>query len=174
MNSSESIYINNLNITSVYIYKYIIPIFYRIGNIGNFLSVLIFSKKSWKKNVCVFYFNIYILISTFYLNSTILASIFTNGYNINIQNSNIILCKLYFYVSFLFATLSPTILLLASIDRLLISSQNVDTRLYSSKRLAYFLISISLLFWIIFYYHLLIKVNIQEYFYVIMKFQKYI
>jgi hypothetical protein len=69
---------------------------------------------------------------------------------------------LYFYVSFVFATLSPTILILASIDRLLISSQNVDTRLYSSKRLAYFSISISIVFWIIFNTHTLIKVNIQE------------
>ncbi|CAF4038692.1 unnamed protein product [Adineta steineri] len=42
-------------------------------------------------------------------------------------NSSVIACKLYFYASFLFAALSPTILILASIDRLLISSQNVDT-----------------------------------------------
>ena len=68
----------------------------------------------------------------------------------------------FIYVSFLFSTLLPTILILASIDRLLISSQNVDTRLYSSKRLAYFSISISTFFWIVFNFHILIKVNIQE------------
>jgi hypothetical protein len=59
---------------------------------------------------------------------------------------------------------SPSVLILASIDRLLISSQNVDTRLYSSKRLAYFSISLSTFFWTIFYFHFLIKVNIQEYY----------
>jgi len=71
---------------------------------------------------------------------------------------------MFFYVSFLFTTLACTILLLASIDRLLISSQNVDTRLYSSKRLAYFSISLSTFFWTIFNFHFLIKVNIQEYY----------
>ncbi|CAF1565200.1 unnamed protein product [Adineta steineri] len=92
-----------------------------------------------------------------------LGLVFLNGFNISLQNSNVLLCKLYFYASFLFATLSPTVLILASIDRLLISSQNVDTRLYSSKRLAYFSISISTVFWIVFNSHALIKVNLQEF-----------
>ncbi|CAF1238454.1 unnamed protein product [Adineta steineri] len=72
-----------------------------------------------------------------------LASIFIYGYNINIQNTNVVLCKIYLYFAFLFSSVTPTILILASIDRLLISSQNVDTHLYSSKRLAYFSISIN-------------------------------
>jgi hypothetical protein len=74
------------------------------------------------------------------------------------------LCKIFFYVSFVLAALCPTVLVLASIDRLLISSQNVDTRLYSSKRLAYFSISISTFFWVVFNFHILIKVDIQEYY----------
>jgi hypothetical protein len=90
------------------------------------------------------------------------ALIFSSGYNSKAQDSNIVLCKIRFYVSFLFSSVPPTILILASIDRLLISSQNVDTRLYSSKRLAYFSISISTFFWIVFNFHILIKVNIQE------------
>ncbi|CAF1040205.1 unnamed protein product [Adineta steineri] len=91
-----------------------------------------------------------------------LGSIFTGGFNINIQNSNKILCKLFYYISFLFSALLPTVLILASLDRLLISSQNVDRRLYSSKRLAYFSISISVCFWIIFLFQILIEVDIQE------------
>ncbi|CAF1263727.1 unnamed protein product [Adineta steineri] len=92
-----------------------------------------------------------------------LGLVLLNGFNVNLQNSSFILCKLYFYASFLFAALSPTVLILASIDRLLISSQNVDTRLYSSKRLAYFSISISTVFWIVFNSQALIKVNLQEF-----------
>jgi hypothetical protein len=65
-------------------------------------------------------------------------------------------------VSFVTVILSPSVVVLASIDRLLISSQNVDTRLYSSKRLAYFSVSISTCFWIVYNSHLLIKVSIQE------------
>ena len=153
---------NNLNNAAVYLYKYVVPVIYILGNMGNFASFLIFLKKSWKKNVCVFYFKFCLLFNSCFVNSAILARIFMYGFGIYLQNSSVLLCKLYFYAFFLFISLSPTILILASIDRLLISSQNVDTRLYSSKRLAYFSISLSTVFWSIFYMHTLIMSNIQE------------
>jgi hypothetical protein len=161
-NDSNDNYINSLNTASTSLYKYVLLLFYVMGNVGNLLSVLVFSKKSWRKNVCVFYFKVYILYSSCYVNSSVLGSVFIFGYQVYLQNSAVVLCKLYFYAALLFATLTPTILILASIDRLLISSQNVDTRLYSSKRLAYFSISLGTCFWFIFNIHTLIKVNIQE------------
>ena len=133
-----------------------------MGNTGNLLSALVFLKKPWRKKVCVFYFLFCLLFNSCYINSSMLAFILTFGFNINAQNSSRVLCKLYFYASYLFSRLVPSILILASIDRLLLSSQNVDTRLYSSKRLAYFSISISTLFWVIFYIHALIKVDIFQ------------
>ncbi|UJR17672.1 hypothetical protein I4U23_004568 [Adineta vaga] len=163
MNSSDNYYITQISNIKVNLYKYVVPLFYIFGNFGNLLSIGMFLKKSWRKNVCVFYFLIYILCNICYLNSTTLASIFNSGYQSTIQKTNVVLCKIYIYAAFLFATLSPTILILASIDRLLISSQNIHTRLYSSKRLAYFSISISTIFWIIFNSHILIKVNIQQF-----------
>jgi hypothetical protein len=162
MSSSDSYIIEILNNSIIYIHRYIVPVIYVLGNIGNLLNALVFAKKSWRKNVCVFYFNSLLFFNTCYINCSILSSIFTLGFNINLQNSNVILCKIYLYVEYLFATFLPTILILASIDRLLISSQNVDTRLYSSKRLAYFSVSISTVFWVVFYFHVLIKVSIQQ------------
>jgi hypothetical protein len=161
MSSSDSSCIETLNNTIIYLNRYIIPVFYILGNVGNLLSMLIFAKKSWRKNVCVFYFNICLVSNSFYINSAVLVAFFSD-FNINPYNSISVLCKLYFYVVFLVSTLLPTVLILASIDRLLISSQNVDTRLYSSKRLAYFSVSINTVFWLIFFVHILIKVNIQE------------
>ena len=161
--SSDSYYIQLLNTVIVSIYGYGNTVIYVLGTIGNLLSIAIFLKKKWRKNVCVFYFLVSLLLSLVGLNCIVLASSFMTGWNINIQNSSVLLCKLLFYVSFVTATLTPTVLILASIDRLLISSQNIDTRLYSSKRLAYFLISISTIFWILFNLHTLIKVNIQQF-----------
>lgn len=86
----------------------------------------------------------------------------TVGFDINIINYNNIACKLDYYISYLSSIYLPVLLTLASIDRLLISSQNVDTRLYSSKRLAYFTISTSLFICMIFSLHILIKVDVQE------------
>jgi hypothetical protein len=161
---SDYIYINNLNNATIYIYKYVHFVFYIISDIGTLLSLLIFFKRPWRKNVCVFYFKIFLLFNLCYINSTMIGITLISGFQINIQNSNVILCKMYYYVSFLFATLPPTTLILASIDRLLISSQNVDTRMYSSKRLAYFTISISTFILIVFNSHILVKVDLQEFY----------
>ncbi|CAF1120997.1 unnamed protein product [Adineta ricciae] len=58
--------------------------------------------------------------------------------------------------------MSPSILVLASIDRLLISSANVDIRLYSSSRLAYFSLSITLVVWCIYYIHVPVKFDTYQ------------
>jgi hypothetical protein len=162
MSSSYQVLIELLNNIIVYLYRYVVPILYLVGNTGNIFSALILMKKAWKKNVCVFYLNICLLFTSFYINSTILTSIFVLGFQISVYNSSVLLCKIYYYAAFLSTVLFPTVLLLASIDRLLISSQNVDRRLYSSKRLAYFSISTSTCFWIVYNIHVLIKVNLQE------------
>ena len=160
MNSSDTTFSDLSNSIFKYIYQYVVPVFYVVGNIGNLLSALVFSKKTWRKNVCVLYFNVCLIFHTCCINSYVLATILILGYNSSLYNSSAILCKLYYYTAFLFMSLFPTVLILASIDRLLISSQNVDTRLYSSKRLAYFSISISTFIWIVFCFHTFIKTNV--------------
>jgi hypothetical protein len=112
-----------------------------------------------KKYICVFYFVICLFTNTVFINSCLLGSIFTYGFNINTQNSNVVLCKLFYYISYLTSLYYPSVLILASFDRLLISSQNVDTRLYNSKRLAYFTISTSVILWTVFSFHILIKAS---------------
>ena len=146
----------------VVIYRYINPVIYILGNIGNLLSAIILSQQSWKNNVCVFYFKVYLFLSSIYLNSTILGFTFVIGFNINVQHSNAILCKVFYYLPCFISTLLPTILIFASIDRLLISSQNMNARLYNSKSLAYIFISLSTLFWLPFNSHILAKISLQK------------
>ncbi|CAF0974765.1 unnamed protein product [Rotaria sp. Silwood1] len=156
---------NNIEILDnivIYLHRYITWILFLLGNIGNILTGVIFFKKSWKKNVCVFYFLNCLLVNFAYINTTMVGSSFTFGFQIHSESSNVVLCKILYYVSYLLSVLLPNILILASIDRLLISSKNIDTRLYSSKRLAYFSISVSTIFWIIFYIHVLIKIDVQK------------
>jgi hypothetical protein len=163
MNSSSITYpVNIFDKIIIGIYQYIGISLYISANLGNIFNALIFSQKSWRKNVCVFYFLICLILDSININSSMLGFIFIYGFNINLTNSNVILCKIFTYLTFFLPTLSATILVLASIDRLLISSQNVDTRLYSSKRLAYFSISLSTGFWFIFFFHILIKLNIEQ------------
>ncbi|UJR32697.1 hypothetical protein I4U23_020156 [Adineta vaga] len=162
MSSSNSYTIELLIKIPIYLHQYVVPILYFIGNLGNILTLYIFLKKSWRKNVSVLYFIICLISNTIFINSTLLGAVFNIGFQINLHNSNTFLCKLFYYTACVTSIYFPIILILASIDRLLISSQNVHTRLYSSKRLAYFLISISTIICTLFYIHIFIKVYIQE------------
>lgn len=162
MSSSDSYYIDILTNIPIYLHQYVATTFYFIAHIGNFLSLLIFFKQSWRKNVCVFYFIVCIINNTIFLNSALLGSIFILGFNINVQNSSSFLCKMFYYVAYVTSTYFPLVLIFASIDRLLITSQNVDTRLYSSRRLAYLFSFTSLVLWLVFSLHVLIKVDVQQ------------
>ena len=162
MSSTDSGLITRLSDVPILLHRYVIPILLVLGNLGNGISISIFLKRSWRKKVCSFYFVVCLLCNTMLLNSSIIGSILVTGYHVNIQNSNRVLCKLFYFTSYFFSPLYPIILILASIDRLLISSQNVDTRLYSSKRLAYFSISTSVTVWFLFSLHILIKVDIRQ------------
>ncbi len=163
MSPPDSYYIELLTNIPIYVQLYLVPILYVAGNIGNLLTVGVFFQKSWRKNVCVFYFLICFLNNTFCINSTMLQSIFIATFNINVENSNVIYCKILYYISYFSSIYYPIVLILASIDRLLISSRNIDTRLYSSRRLAYFSISINTFVCAVFSLHILIKVNIQQF-----------
>ena len=160
--SSDNYSLNLFNAVMICLYGYVNPIIYILGMLGNLFSIAIFLKKKWRKNVCVFYFLICLLLSLIALNFQVLPMSLMRYWNINVHNSNIFICKFMLYVIYIVVTLVPTILLLASIDRLLISSQNVDTRLYSSKRLAYLLIGTSAIVWTLFYLHIPIQANIQQ------------
>ena len=145
----------------VFLHRYVVVILFVIGNLGNVLSLVIFFKRSWRKNVCVFYFIVCAISNTIFINSTLFGSIFTLGFYLNALHSHIVLCKFFYYISYLSSTYYPTLLIFASFDRLLISSQNVDTRLYSSKRLAYLFVSSNFVLWCVFSLHILVKVNLQ-------------
>lgn len=147
---------------TAYVYQCGGILFLILGNLGNILSLAIFSQKSWRKNVCAFYFLISLLIDMIYIDSSMLGYVFVYGFNIDLTMSNKFLCKIYRFLTFFPSPMSATILILASIDRLLISSQNIDIRLYSSRRLACFSMSLGTIFWSVFFVHVLIKFDIQQ------------
>jgi hypothetical protein len=66
------------------------------------------------------------------------------------------------YASFLFDILTSFYLIMASIDRILITSSNLFTRRRSTRRLAHFVIISGTLFWMLFHIHALFFVNILQ------------
>ncbi|UJR32690.1 hypothetical protein I4U23_020149 [Adineta vaga] len=153
---------NNLQDIIVFLYHYINPLIFALGNFGNLFSLIIFFQKSWQRNVCVLYFKVYLLLSSLYLNSTILSFTFLIGYDINLYNLNLFSCKILYYLPCFISTLLPTILIFASIDRLLISSQKNYSRIYYSKSFAYIFIGLSTSFCLSFNSAILMKIKLQK------------
>ena len=162
MSLSNDTYLEILIQFPVFLHRYVAGILFVTSNLTNVFNLLIFSKRSWRKNVCVFYLIICNLSNTIFTNSTLIGSIFSLSFHLTLQNSNVVLCKLFYYVSYLFSNYYPTVLICASFDRLLLSSQNVNTQLYNSKRLAYLFVSVSFVLWSIFSLHILLKVDVYR------------
>lgn len=84
------------------------------------------------------------------------------GYDFDPAQTSIALCKIKFYLSAITAQLPPTFVVLACIDRLMLSSLNVNIRLWSQPRFAYRWIAVVSIFWTIFSVHALFGSNIYH------------
>jgi hypothetical protein len=84
------------------------------------------------------------------------------GYEIDPSAYNLGICHLRLYITILFNCLSPFYLILAAIDRILITSPNALTRQKSTRRLAYACLGGGTLFWALFHSHALILSNITQ------------
>ncbi|UJR18415.1 hypothetical protein I4U23_005320 [Adineta vaga] len=89
----------------------------------------------------------------------ILGSVRT-GYNIDASSYNLIFCRFRYYITFVCDILGPSFLIIASIDRIFITSRNALIRQQSTHRFAYQYISFIILFWLIFHIHSLFFTNI--------------
>jgi hypothetical protein len=87
---------------------------------------------------------------------------FEVGYQIDPRLYNLPICRLGNYIETLFNFLSPFYLILAAIDRTLITSRNALTRQKSTDRLAYKCLGSGTLFWVLFYSHIFILSNIIQ------------
>ena len=97
-----------------------------------------------------------------YIYSSILFVTLSLGYNIDLSSHNIVVCRLVYYSSLLFDCLSSFYLILASIDRVLVTSPSALTRQRSTRRLAFICLLSGTLFWMVFHSHTFIFIDIQE------------
>ncbi|UJR34295.1 hypothetical protein I4U23_021699 [Adineta vaga] len=137
--------------THLAIYVYC-PLFV-IGNIGNILNMIIFTRESLRTNACPIYF---LLVSIFNL-ITINIGYFTRILpllNVPDPSRNIAwYCKGRAYITGLSLTLTRHFLCVIAIDRFLITSTRVSLRQLSSFKTAKWIILISCTSWAIFYIH---------------------
>ncbi|UJR12268.1 hypothetical protein I4U23_016445 [Adineta vaga] len=159
--SSESDFIALLTLAQQFLYKLGGPILMGLGTVSCILSLVIFTKKNLRKNPCSIYFVAYNTVSLLGIYTVILPQTLSMGYNIDPTLYNLTLCRFRFYALLLFDILGPSYIILASVDRVLVTSRNALTRQRSTHRFAYLCITCVTLFCLLAESHTFALVRIQ-------------
>ena len=139
------------------------PILITIGSISCLLNLMVFTKDTLRKNPCTICLIAVNIINLIYFYLGLLLTTLAVGYNIDPSTSNIIFCRFRFYVGYVLGCWQASCLVLASIDRVLITSPNAGTRRRSTRRLiAISMIGIGI-FWMIIQIHAWIFTEILQY-----------
>jgi len=152
----------SLQIIQTYLYKYVCPFTMILGTISCIMNLCVFTKKSLQKNPCSIYFIAYNVTNFIFIYTLYLSLSLELGYNIDLSSNNISICRLRLYSTILCNFLSPFYLILASIDRILVTSSNVHTRQRSTIRSAYLIVLIGTLFWALCHTHAIIFASLLQ------------
>ena len=126
---------DTLNYVSTQIYIYGYCFIFLTGLFGNTLNIIVFLTKL-KENVCSFYLLIGEITDTVTLLIYLLPAIVGIVYGKNGTESNLAWCKLTNWVSDITNLMSTLMLCLASVDRYLCSSRQIQLRQWSSMKVA--------------------------------------
>ncbi len=160
--SSSTDLVASLELASKYLYQYGGVILFVFGNLSCILNIIVFTRKTLSKNPCSTYFIAANIFNFLYINSTLLATIFEVGFNISVTTKYIVPCRLTYYTALFSNVLGSYCLILASIDRSLITSQNVSTRQRSTLRFSYLCVIGGTIFWMLFHSPALIFMTITQ------------
>ena len=147
--ASESTFVTSLLRGQTYVYRFGGSILTTIGTVSCIFSLAVFSKKNLRKSPCSIYLIAYHIASLLLIYTTVLPQTLANGYNVDPTTNNLVFCRFRLYTTLLFDVLGPSYLVLASIDRILLTSRHALTRQRSTPRLAYVCILTVTLFWLL-------------------------
>ena len=102
------------------------------------------------------------IINLLVIYTSLLLLVLSNGYSINLPARSIHSCRFNIYSGFVWDILGPFYLILASVDRVLVTSRNAVTRRRSNRQLAYICIISGTIFWMLFHVHALILSSVVE------------
>ncbi|CAF1488269.1 unnamed protein product [Adineta ricciae] len=151
--STTTDYINSLQLTYKYLFQYPGSVMLVLGLVGSSLSCIVFNKKILRKNPCSIYMTAFHISNLVQIVTLILASVLSIGYGMTVVTRTLGLCRFNLYTAFALDVLSPSLLILASIDRILVTSPNALTRQRSTCRRAYISIVCVTLLWLLFHSH---------------------
>lgn len=160
--SSEADAIASLILIERDIYRFGGPILMILGSVSCVMSLMVFSKKNLRKNPCSLYLFAFNTSNLLLIFTSILFLTLSNGYGYLLSCYSLSFCRFQFYTMLVFDILSPSYLILAAIERILVTSPSMDTRQRSTRRLALLVIVLIALFWLLFHIHVLILQNFVQ------------
>jgi hypothetical protein len=128
--------------TQLNLYGY--SLFMILGNAGNAFIVIIFYRQ--RQNACSIYLLSSAIVNILYLTIDGFSGIFPVNYGDETPLA-FVLCKMYPYISAVLGQVAKTMLVLACIDRFLITNDRATFRAFSTPKRAKYLIFFSVIFW---------------------------
>lgn len=144
------------------LYRFGGPILIAVGTVSGILSLIVFMKKNLRKNPCSIYLIAFNISNILLIYTSIMLTTLSTGYSIDPSTNNRNFCRFRFYAMLSFNILSPSYLILASIDRILITSPNARTRQRSTPRLAYLSIIGVTFIWLLAHIHALVLTDLLQ------------
>lgn len=151
-----------LSSTQQILYRFGGPLLLAIGSISCLLNLLIFTKGTLRKNHCTINFIAINIIHVIYLYMGLFFTSLSSGYGIDPSAKSIVFCRLRFYVGFVISCCQSSLLVVATIDRTLITSSNNRIRRLTTRRVMIAIILVTCLFWTIVHTHALFFTEIRQ------------
>ncbi|CAF1301530.1 unnamed protein product [Adineta ricciae] len=146
-----------------YVFKYGGSTLIIVGTISCILNLMVFTRNNLRKNPCTIYLIAINIIDLSYIYSAFFLLILASGYNIDPTTYSTFFCRFRYYIGFILLVYEPSCLILASVDRTLITSRNAATRRHSTCRMAVINIIAVCVFWTIFHIHVWIGMQILQF-----------
>ncbi|CAF2823732.1 unnamed protein product [Rotaria sp. Silwood2] len=131
-NSTTNNLIVNLNIATFWINRIIPVISIVFGTFGNLFNIIIFTRRSLCNNPCSMYFLAGSIANFFVMYVALLTRYLATSWNLDPAATNMIWCKIRYFLIYPPLCLVLWFVVLASIDRFFLSSHNVRLRQLSS------------------------------------------
>ncbi|UJR10940.1 hypothetical protein I4U23_015125 [Adineta vaga] len=126
------------------------------------LNIIIFVQRTFRTNSCAIYFFAASCAQLIFIYFTIFLNGLLIGYNKDPAQTSLVFCKFKLYLSSVTLILAPSFIILACIDRLIISSSSVKRRGWSQPRFAYRLVAGASVFCLISSIHAIIGATIYS------------
>jgi hypothetical protein len=150
--------INTLEWLILDINRYICPIIFIFGILGNILNLIIFTRQTFLKQSCSLYFLCISLNNLAMYLIGLTTRIIDDGFNLNlVYNNSTIYCKLRNYLVYTLFANSSWLLVFASLDRYFaINQSTLQRQFYCSYRMAFKLITLTIIICLLAHIHMLI------------------